>query len=369
VPIDSPCTVAIEGSAQTFSCEPGTYVLDAAIAAGIRLPYNCRGGACGTCKAEVLEGTVQHGWVMGFAITDTEVREGKCLVCSCRPTSQRLVLRMVNHLPSEAPVIAPREYSADVLAVHRVSESVCQITLQLDAEAFRFDSGMHVDVLLDGIHPPRPYSIATPAKSDGTAPDGMIDLLVARHQDGYSSVVLHERIRVGDTLQIRGPYGTFTLPPTVDGSILMLAGGTGLAPLISMAGSLLERKPEANVELWLSVRTRRDVLRFDLLQRLVRRHGSFRFRVFLSREDGVELPHGWARGRIPDHLIPVLERSRFSHLFISGSPGMVEACRRACLRAGVPPESIQCEAYESRLLVPGTGESIQDLQVMQRGEV
>lgn len=349
----NPCTVTIEGHAQGFTCADGSYVLDAALANGVQLPYNCRGGACGTCKAQVLEGAVVHGWVMGFAITDEEIREGKCLICCSRPKSDRLSLRMLKRLPSEGATFTPAEYSAEVLAVSRISPSVCHITVHPGTtELFRFESGMYVEVVLEGLSPPRPYSIATPALRDGTAPDGMIDLLVARHENGRASVRLHETTGVTDKLLIRGPYGTFRLPPTVQGSILMLAGGTGLAPLISMAGSLLARRYPSEIELWLGTRTSRDVIWLDELRRLTSRHANFRFRVFLSRAHDGDLPHDWARGHVTEYLASSLNRSRFSRMLAAGSPAFVDACRRSALQAGMGTDSIQFEAYDNRVAVP-----------------
>ena len=83
------CRVTVANTGQTLRCPPGELVLDAGLAAGIGLPHNCRGGACGTCKSQVLEGEVDHGWVMSFAISDEEKAAGKCLICQSKPLGRR----------------------------------------------------------------------------------------------------------------------------------------------------------------------------------------------------------------------------------------------------------------------------------------
>ena len=85
--------VTVLDTGQTFRCPRDELVLDAGLEAGIGLPHNCRGGACGTCKSQILEGEVDHGWVMSFAISDEEKAAGKCLICQSRPLTPRLVIR------------------------------------------------------------------------------------------------------------------------------------------------------------------------------------------------------------------------------------------------------------------------------------
>ena len=80
-----PCRVTIADSGQTFVCDPGITILDAGLIAGIGLPHVCRDGSCGTCKSQVLEGRVDHGWVPSFAITEQEKAAGKCLICQSKP--------------------------------------------------------------------------------------------------------------------------------------------------------------------------------------------------------------------------------------------------------------------------------------------
>ena len=88
--------VTILNTGESYLCPTGIALLDAGLAAGLHIPHSCRGGACGTCKARVVDGQVDHGWVMSFAITDEEKAEGFCLTCQSKPLSPRIVLQMVN---------------------------------------------------------------------------------------------------------------------------------------------------------------------------------------------------------------------------------------------------------------------------------
>ena len=94
--------VTIENTGERFACPADSLILDAGLAAGLHMPHNCRGGACGTCKCKVVEGQVDHGWVMSFAITDEEKAEGSCLACQSKPLSPT-ERRVLGHLLSAEP--------------------------------------------------------------------------------------------------------------------------------------------------------------------------------------------------------------------------------------------------------------------------
>jgi CDP-4-dehydro-6-deoxyglucose reductase, E3 len=342
--------VTIENTGRSFVCKD-EYVLDAALAAGIEVPYNCRGGACGTCKAQVLEGTVQHGWVMGFAITQAEQAEGKCLICSVKPTSDTLRLRMLNQLPagSAAEAFVPAEYVTTVVAAYSLTQTVRLVTVLLPPDReFRFAAGMYMELVLEE-GAARPYSILTSPTSEGISHDGTLTFLIARHPMGWVSGRLHRELLVGGTLHVRGPFGTFRLPAPCPGKVMMLAGGTGIAPLLAMARQALQRPLCGPLELWLSVRTRRDIFCLDELERLARRHTNFSFQILLSRGDEAALPPKWLNARVTD-ICSSTVLAGTEHVLIAGSPSFVNACAEAATVAGLPQEAIHTEAYESRAL-------------------
>jgi ferredoxin len=142
------CRVTVENTGQSFDCPAGELILDAGLGAGIGLPHNCRGGACGTCKSQVLAGEVDHGWVMSFAISDEEKDAGKCLICQSKPQGDTLVIRTDNPVAGaeDAPP-APLEASARVVAAEPLTPSLRRLVLALTPGVrFRYRAGMHVEL-------------------------------------------------------------------------------------------------------------------------------------------------------------------------------------------------------------------------------
>jgi len=347
-----PTDIEIADTGARFACGPGETILDAALRAGLALPHNCRGGACGTCKAEILEGSVDHGWVMSFAITEEEKAAGKCLICVAKPRiGGRVVLRMPKaaRIPRDAGPHLPQELATEIVAAHDVTPSVRRLVLALPEEAgFTFDAGMHIELAADGVQPARPYSIATTPDAQGRAPDGLLTLYVTRHDHGAASTWLHRKAAVGGHMAIRGPLGGFRLPALApEAMVLMLAGGTGLAPMLSMLGALLEGGHPAPVRLMFSVRYAAEVFALDELTRLRRRHPSFDFDVLVTRDEHASLPSGWRRGHVAQHLAKLAPLDATTVL-AAGSPGFVEACAASARVLGAQPGNLLIEAYAPR---------------------
>src|SRR5690606_31923181 len=166
---DTATVVTIATTGQSFRCPKDELILDAGLEAGIVLPHNCRGGACGTCKSQILEGEVDHGWVMSFAISDEEKVAGKCLICQSRPLTPRLVIRPDNAMaPAEDAPPVPVEATGRVIAAEPVTPSIRRLVIALPPELrFRFRAGMHVELRTPGVARPRTYSIACAPGRDG----------------------------------------------------------------------------------------------------------------------------------------------------------------------------------------------------------
>lgn len=341
------CRVTVANSGAGFDCPPDELILDAALGAGIGLPHNCRGGACGTCKAEILEGRVDHGWVLSFAISDEEKAAGKCLICQSKPLTARLVIRMDNALaPAAAAPPAPIDATGTVVAADAVTPSVRRLVIALPrATRFRYLAGMHVELKTPGVAKARTYSIATAPDADGLAPDGLLEFFVTHHQGGQASGWLHGAERLGGPIDLHGPYGTFHLPKTASGPVLCLAGGSGLAPILAILRHTLAGGHADPVKLILSVRDRSEVFALDALHGLARRHANFAYQVALTRAPGVDPATGWREGRIPSWLGDEIADLGGWWVLAAGPPGFVDSCADAARALNAPADRILTDSF------------------------
>ncbi|HJS30795.1 MAG TPA: ferredoxin, partial [Alphaproteobacteria bacterium] len=192
----------------------------------------------------------------------------------------------------------------------------------------------------------RPYSIAGAPASDGAAADGQLEFFITRHPEGLASGWLHGRAGPAVRLAIRGPYGEFHLPRDRDVSVLALAGGTGLSPILSVLEGELRAGLSVPVDLMFSVRDRGEAFALERLAALERRYANFRFRVNLTRENAA--PEGWMTGRIPA-LLATERRDLARHsVLIAGPPGFVDDCADTVKRLGASADRVQTDSFLPR---------------------
>ena len=215
--------ISIQPSGRTFAVEPGEAMLSAGIRQGIGLPYGCKDGACGSCKCRKLEGTVVHGTHQSKALSDEEEANGFVLTCCGFPHSD-VVLE--SRQVTEAGAFPIRKMPARVLALERMSHDVMKIRLQLPAnDTFVYHAGQYVEFILrDGSR--RSYSMAN-APHNGPA----LELHIRHMPGGKFTDHVFGPMKEKEIQRIEGPFGSFYLREDSDKPMVLLASGTGFAPI------------------------------------------------------------------------------------------------------------------------------------------
>jgi CDP-4-dehydro-6-deoxyglucose reductase len=295
----------------------------------------------------VLEGEVDHGWVMSFAISDEEKAEGKCLICQSKPLGGTLMIRTDNPVAGAADTPpAPLEALARVVAAEPLTPSLRRLVLALPKEVrFRYRAGQHVELRTPGVGKARTYSIANAPDCEGLAPDGLLEFFITRHVHGQASGWLHGPERLGGPLAIHGPYGNFHLPKTLDQPLLCLAGGSGLAPILAILRQALGTGFTRPTRLVLSVRDRNELFALDALHALARRHAGFSYLVTLTRERTVDPATGWRQGRIGAWLGQELFDLSGHCVLAAGPPTFVDAAVAKARELGARPERILTDSF------------------------
>ncbi len=327
--------ITLSPSGHVVQAQAGETILEAALRAGHPLPYGCRNGACGSCKGKVITGTVDHGLSQDSALSPAERVLGMALFCQAHPLSDLHIECREIGAAQDIPVkILP----CRVQALELVAPDVMRIRLRLpSAERLQFLAGQYIDVLLkDGTR--RSLSLANPPHADD-----WLELHLRNYGGTFSSHVF-TRMKEKDILRFEGPLGTFCLHEDSDRPAILLAGGTGFAPVKAMIEHALHQKMSRPLTLYRGARRAADLYLDELPQSWQREHG-LRYIPVLS--DATAEDHWSGRCGLAHHAVmeDLPDLSGFA-VYACGAPAMIEAARRDfCGRCGLPESSFYADAF------------------------
>jgi len=227
-------SVLVQPSGRAFSVDASETLLAGGIRQGVGLPYGCKDGACGSCKCKKISGTVVHGSHHEKALSAAEEAAGMVLTCCATATSDLVLESRQVSLEGALPV---RKMPARISSMQRKSPDVIQLQLQLPAsESFQYRAGQYIDVLLrDGAR--RSYSMAN---APHTGPS--LDLHIRHMPGGRFTDLVFGSMKERDIVRIEGPMGSFFLREESDKPVVLLASGTGFAPIKALIEHMQERQ-------------------------------------------------------------------------------------------------------------------------------
>jgi benzoate/toluate 1,2-dioxygenase reductase component len=329
-----------DGATRIIDCNRGETVLDAAYRQKVNLPMDCSDGVCGTCKCRCEEGRYDLGDdYIADALSAEEADEGLVLTCQMVPASDCIIAVPV---PSRSCKLTATAHGATIAAVECVSDSTILLRVTLDhPETLDFLPGQYVNLQIPGTRDMRAYSFSS--KPGATT----AQFLIRNVPGGRMSRWLTEQARPGDRLSMMGPQGSFFLRDVVR-PVLMLAGGTGLAPILSMLEVLADRGCGWPIHLIYGVTHDRDLVEIDRLNGLAARLADFSWKACVSSA-AASYP---CKGFVTDHLNDVPFDIGGCDVYLCGPPVMVEVLRTAFRDRGVTPVHFRYEKFAASEAVP-----------------
>jgi ferredoxin-NAD(P)+ reductase (naphthalene dioxygenase ferredoxin-specific) len=309
-------------------------ILAAALDAGIPYPHDCRSGTCGTCKSRLLRGRVDLLPHAPEALDEREVAEGLILACRALASTDAAVEWLGESDRNLPPV---RRFKAEVCAIDRVAPRVTRLRLQVPGQPLFFAAGQYADLGF-GRHPPRSFSMANPPS------DPVLEFHI-RHLDGVASGHVARKLKIGERVRIKGPYGNAHLRPDPAGRrrrLLAIAGGVGLAPIRAIVLTALAHDPGLPVRLYLGVRDEPDLYGEEELLALAARHADFRFVPVLSAP---ARPTGRRTGLVHEAVAADFAGLAGYAVYIAGPPPMVDKAKALALERGAEPDAVHSDPF------------------------
>ena len=330
-----------DGVTRFIKTRPGETVADASYRVGINIPLDCRDGACGTCKCYVEAGAYDGGDYIEDALTDEEAAQGYGLACQMKPKSD-LVLRVA----ATADLCKTRvaSHAGEVTAVRALSDTTIGFTVRVGGTGpLVFLPGQYVNIQVPGSEQKRSYSFSSaPGAAEAS-------FLVRNIPGGLMTTFLTGGTAVGTPLTFTGPSGSFYLRD-IKRPVLMLAGGTGLAPFLSMLERIAEVGASHPVHMIYGVTNDPDLVEVDKLEALAARVPTFTWATCVADEGSRHARKGY----VTHHIEPAHLNGGDVDVYLCGPPPMVEAVRAHFAGAGVTPASFHFEKFSPSGVVSGS---------------
>ena len=333
-------TIQIAGSDASFACDANDTVLRAALRQGIAFPYECNVGSCGNCKFEVLAGQAMSCWPEAPGLSDKDKQKNRMLGCQTRAQGDlQIKLRTSDkYKPVHKPVRTTAKLAASRALTHDLSEFRFEC-----AEPVQFASGQYALVQMEGIAGPRAYSMSNVGGNTTT-----LDVQVRRVPNGVGSNALFD-LPLGSAVEIDGAYGMAYLRQDAPRDMLCVGGGSGLAPMVSIARGAVASSALASRQLHFvyGARMPEDVCGQDLLTPLPGFSERGHYQAVISGLDASEaLPQGALRGFVHEAVDQLFgDTLAEMEIYFAGPPLMAQSLLKLLIDRKVPMDQVHFDQF------------------------
>jgi propane monooxygenase reductase subunit len=333
-----------------FEVDEDETILDGAFRQGLMLMHGCKEGQCGACKSFVLDGEVDLDHYSNFALQDMELEEGWTLLCKAHAMTD-MEIELINYdeeiLRDGIPT---KTVQATIAALAPLTADMWSLVLDLDpADGFTFRAGQYVDIRMPGTDYYRSFSMAnTP-----TVPN-RLEFMIRHYPGGrFAGALADGSLAPGHTLEVRGPYGVFTLRDRPERRLLFIGGGAGMAPIVSLLRARAEQGCTRRSVYYYGARTTDDLFHVDDLRALEAALADFRFVPALSEE---EPGNGWAgeAGLITDVVARLESDLSDVDAYLCGPPPMVDAAIALLVAQGADEDHIYFDKFTTSAETEGS---------------
>ena len=329
--------ITLQPDVETFTVDGSESVLDAALRLGQRLPYGCRGGTCGSCRAKLIQGDIDYPNGEPMALSVAEQAAGQILLCQAYPGSD---LEIEIHTDERTGEIVVKTLPCRVMNMQTLAADVMQLDLKLPAsERLQYLAGQYIDIMLrDGRR--RSFSLANPPHDDE-----FLQLHVRHVPGGEFTSFVFEGMKEKAILRLQGPLGAFYLREDSQRPMIMMAGGTGFAPIKAMLEYSFYRNFTRPIHFYWGVRAARDLYQQSLPKHWATRYSHFHYTPVLSEplpQDQWSGRTGWVHTAVAEDYPDLSEYQ----VYMSGPPPMIEAAKDVFFAQNLSPDELFYDSFD-----------------------
>jgi NAD(P)H-flavin reductase/ferredoxin len=337
------------GKSITVKSGTSENLLKAALENGIAWPYNCRVGSCGTCRCKLVSGKIKPLNDFSYVLTGEELDAGYILACQTMLKSDIEVEVQPDTLSNGVELAKTRQVNGKIFEVTSLTHDILEVRIDLEDNFNDYLPGQYADVMVPGVvDRARSYSFSN---SPTNEKPNQVSFFIRKVKNGQLTEWLHEGDRVGQQIVLEGPHGSFYIRKP-DGPIVLVAGGSGLAPIRALLQQVVADGATTDITLIFGARTQQDLYCLDDIKKFAGSlNGKFRFVPVLSVENNSD---GWtgAVGNCPDAITPEMLETNSSHAYLCGPPVMVDAAIKRLKSLGLKEDRIFFDKFLDASTMP-----------------
>lgn len=319
-----------------INCNENEKLSDAAYRQKVNIPLDCRDGACGTCRGLCESGDydLPESSYIEDALTPEDAANRQILACQMKPKSDCVV-----KIPASSAVCktAVGQFPGVISELNKVSDSTISFSIKLDQpEKLSFLPGQYVNVEIPGTSETRSYSFSSPPGSS------LASFVIRNVPNGKMSTYLSNQDNLGQAIKFSGPYGSFYLRPLIR-PVLMLAGGTGIAPFLSMLDVIAEKGSDYPIKMVFGVTNDIDLVEIEHLEKIKAKLPNFEFKTCVASESS-EHP---LKGYVTQHVDASWLNQGNVDIYLCGPVAMVDAVKGWLDKEGITPANFLFEKFSA----------------------
>ena len=321
-----------DGVTRFIEARPDELIADAAYRLGLNIPMDCRDGACGTCKCHCESGDYTLGGYIEDAMTEDEAAQGFVLTCQMKAKTDCVI-----RIPASSVVCKIKAGSspAKIVELRQLSPSTIGFSARVeDAGKLSYLAGQYVNVSVPGTTQTRSYSFSSMPR------DGVVEFLVRNIPGGLMSTYLASAAKPGDDIVLTGPIGSFYLRPVVR-PLLLLAGGTGLAPFLAMLDVLEKEPPTFSIHMIYGVTGDADLVEIERLAAFAQMVPGFTYATVVADPGSAHERKGYVTHHLPASSL----NDGDVDIYLCGPPPMVDAVRAFLAEKDIKPANFYFEKF------------------------
>jgi ferredoxin-NAD(P)+ reductase (naphthalene dioxygenase ferredoxin-specific) len=321
--------LVVQPLGRSLAVKAGDNLLEALQANGVPVSYSCRAGRCGTCRCKVLEGKVLES---GRDAKITNPGEDDHVLACMSVLTENCVVEIPE--PDEIVAHPARVLKGTVVEIEDLTHDIKRLVVK-SAKPLSFSPGQYAILQFTPEHV-RPYSMA------GLPEDDTLEFHIRHVPGGRVTGYVFNALKVGDPVRVSGPMGTAYLRRKHEGPLLCIAGGTGLAPVLSIVRGATALKMTNPIHLYFGVRSSADIYGQHWLARLAESNPRMHVHVVIAtNESGA----GYRVGLVTDAVAADWKDLRDWRAYLCGAPPMVEAATLIAKSKGIEPDHIYADAF------------------------